>query len=99
MVDVPIHQEGPHVQRTLLVDIAISMAIEKSTPTPPPPTTQAQVTNISESDSTSNFKEKTNELLKFFDNLLLERWIMRSLECYVGGRLNETDYRLKMRTI
>ncbi|GKA70253.1 hypothetical protein Tco_0776317 [Tanacetum coccineum] len=99
MVDVPIHQEDPHVQRTPLVDIVISMAIEKSTPTPSPPTTQAQVTNISESDSTSNFKEKTNELLKFFDNLLLERWIMRSLECYAGGRLNETDYRLKMRTI
>ncbi|GJR38881.1 hypothetical protein Tco_1214565 [Tanacetum coccineum] len=50
MVDVPIHQEDPVVQRTPLVDTIISMVTEKSTPTPPPPTTQVQVTNISEFD-------------------------------------------------
>ncbi|GKA98188.1 hypothetical protein Tco_0826082, partial [Tanacetum coccineum] len=44
-------------------------------------------------------QEQTTEMLKLIDDRLLERWILRSLECYVGGRLNETDYRLRMRTI
>ncbi|GKE21573.1 hypothetical protein Tco_1433085 [Tanacetum coccineum] len=44
-------------------------------------------------------QERTTEMLKLIDDRLLERWILRSLECYVGGRLNETDYRLRMRTI
>ncbi|GKF71469.1 hypothetical protein Tco_0207583 [Tanacetum coccineum] len=57
MVDVPIHQEEHVVQRTPLVDTIISMVTEKSTPTPPPPTIQAQVTNISESDSSSKFEQ------------------------------------------
>ncbi|GJQ93494.1 hypothetical protein Tco_1278920 [Tanacetum coccineum] len=70
------------------------MDTEKSTPT-----TQAQVTNISETDFASNFEQKTDEMLKLIDNLLLERWIMRSLECYVGDRLNEMDYILQMQTI
>ncbi|GJT18789.1 hypothetical protein Tco_0877495 [Tanacetum coccineum] len=52
---------------------------------------------------TRKWSEKDQEwydkMLKLIDDLLLERWIMRSLECYVGGRLNETDYRLRMRTI
>ncbi|GJY94367.1 hypothetical protein Tco_0510728 [Tanacetum coccineum] len=39
-------------------------------------------------------QEQTPEMLKLIDDLLLERQIMRSLECYVGGRLNETDYKL-----
>nr|GEY91018.1 hypothetical protein [Tanacetum cinerariifolium] len=39
------------------------------------------------------------QILRFIDDLLFERQIMRSLEYYVGGRLNETDYRLRMRTI
>ncbi|GJZ73701.1 hypothetical protein Tco_0637847, partial [Tanacetum coccineum] len=43
---------------------------------------------------TEKDQEQTDELLKMIDNLLLERRIMRSLECYVGGRTNETDYRL-----
>ncbi|GJR73644.1 hypothetical protein Tco_0086009 [Tanacetum coccineum] len=43
-------------------------------------------------------QQQTAEMLKMIDNLLLERRIMRSLECYVGGRLNKTDYRLRMRT-
>ncbi|GJS77811.1 hypothetical protein Tco_0727692 [Tanacetum coccineum] len=43
-------------------------------------------------------QERTAEMLKLIDDLLLERRIMRSLECYVGGRLNETNYRLQMRT-
>ncbi|GJW74118.1 hypothetical protein Tco_0133488 [Tanacetum coccineum] len=44
-------------------------------------------------------QQRTDEMLKLIDNMLLERRIMRSLKCYVGGRLNETDYRLRMRTI
>ncbi|GJT50170.1 hypothetical protein Tco_0976327 [Tanacetum coccineum] len=43
MVDVPIHQEDPAVQRTSLIDNVISMVIENTTSTPTPPTTQAQV--------------------------------------------------------
>ncbi|GKB90236.1 hypothetical protein Tco_0962508 [Tanacetum coccineum] len=41
-------------------------------------------------------QERTDEMLKMIDNLLLERWIMRSLECYVGERINKTDYRLHL---
>ncbi|GKC33771.1 hypothetical protein Tco_1046155 [Tanacetum coccineum] len=42
MVDVPIHQEDPTVQRPPLVDTVISMILEKTTPTPTqqPPQTQ-----------------------------------------------------------
>ncbi|GKC17568.1 retrovirus-related pol polyprotein from transposon TNT 1-94, partial [Tanacetum coccineum] len=43
MVDVPIHQEDPTVQRTPLIDTVISMVTDKKTSTPTPPTTQAQV--------------------------------------------------------
>ncbi|GKB40099.1 hypothetical protein Tco_0885041 [Tanacetum coccineum] len=41
------------------------------------------------------YQQRTDEMMKLIDNLLLERRIMRSLECYVSGRLNETDYRLR----
>ncbi|GKF72458.1 hypothetical protein Tco_0208572 [Tanacetum coccineum] len=37
-------------------------------------------------------QEWTAEMLKLIDDLLLERQIMRIFECYVGSRLNETDY-------
>nr|GEW95839.1 hypothetical protein [Tanacetum cinerariifolium] len=50
MVDVPIRQEDHVVQRTLLVDIVISIITEKSTPTPPPPTKKTQATLASKSD-------------------------------------------------
>ncbi|GJV60110.1 retrotransposon protein, putative, unclassified [Tanacetum coccineum] len=43
MVDVPIHQEDPVVQRTPLIDTIILMVTEKTASTPTPPTTQAQV--------------------------------------------------------
>ncbi|GJQ90788.1 hypothetical protein Tco_0001927 [Tanacetum coccineum] len=43
MVDVPIHQEDPTVQRTPLIDTVISMVTDKTTSTPTPTTTQAQV--------------------------------------------------------
>ncbi|GKE14738.1 hypothetical protein Tco_1422315, partial [Tanacetum coccineum] len=39
MVDVPIHQEDQAVQRTLLIDIIISMVTDKIASTPTPPTT------------------------------------------------------------
>nr|GEY25454.1 high mobility group B protein 15-like [Tanacetum cinerariifolium] len=38
MVDVPIHQEDPDVQRTPLIDTIISMVTDKTTSTPTPPT-------------------------------------------------------------
>ncbi|GKA25046.1 hypothetical protein Tco_0711079 [Tanacetum coccineum] len=38
---------------------------------------------------------RTDEMVKTIDNPLLERRIMRSFECYVGGRINEMDYRLR----
>ncbi|GJU67022.1 hypothetical protein Tco_1253281 [Tanacetum coccineum] len=81
MVDVPIHQKDLVVQRTPLIDSVISMATEKTTSTLTPPTIQAQVTNVSESDSSSKERsERTNEMRKIIDNQLLEQWIMRSLE-------------------
>ncbi|GKC05307.1 hypothetical protein Tco_0996917 [Tanacetum coccineum] len=43
MMDVPINQEDPIVQRTLLIDTVISMVTDKTASTPTPPTTQAQV--------------------------------------------------------
>ncbi|GJX86305.1 retrovirus-related pol polyprotein from transposon TNT 1-94 [Tanacetum coccineum] len=43
MVDVPIHQEDPAVQRTPLIDTVILMVTEKTTSTPTPPISQAQV--------------------------------------------------------
>nr|GEV47731.1 hypothetical protein [Tanacetum cinerariifolium] len=43
MVDVPIHQEDPTVQRTPLIDTIISMVTDKIASTPTPPTTQAHV--------------------------------------------------------
>ncbi|GKF77982.1 hypothetical protein Tco_0230452, partial [Tanacetum coccineum] len=64
MVDVPIHQEDPVVQRTPLVDTVISMVTKKSTPTPPPPTTEAQVTPASESDLSSKFEQRFSEIEK-----------------------------------
>ncbi|GKA14834.1 hypothetical protein Tco_0694480 [Tanacetum coccineum] len=44
-------------------------------------------------------QEWTAEMLKLIDDLFMKRWIMWSLKCYVCGRLNEIDYRLRMQTI
>ncbi|GJT79681.1 retrovirus-related pol polyprotein from transposon TNT 1-94 [Tanacetum coccineum] len=52
------------VQRTPLIDIVISMVTEKTTSTPTPPTTQAQVTNVSESDTSLKFEQRFSELEK-----------------------------------
>nr|GEX07536.1 hypothetical protein [Tanacetum cinerariifolium] len=68
MVDVPFQQENPIVQRTSLVDTVISMVTENSTLTPPPPTTQAQVTNVSEFDSSLMFEPRLSELEKKVEN-------------------------------
>ncbi|GKB40421.1 hypothetical protein Tco_0885363 [Tanacetum coccineum] len=70
MVDVPIHQEDPVVERTLLVDTIASMVMGKSTPTPPPPTTQAQVINVSKSNSSSKFEQRLSELEKKVEAML-----------------------------
>ncbi|GJW53214.1 hypothetical protein Tco_0097299 [Tanacetum coccineum] len=64
MVDVPIHQEDPVVQRTRLIYTVISMVTEKSTPTPPPPTTETQATPASESDMSLKFEQRLLELEK-----------------------------------
>nr|GEU91915.1 ribonuclease H-like domain-containing protein [Tanacetum cinerariifolium] len=48
IVDVPIHQEYPSIQRTSLIDIVISMVTDKIASTPIPPTTQAQVPHLLE---------------------------------------------------
>ncbi|GKB99850.1 hypothetical protein Tco_0985987 [Tanacetum coccineum] len=95
MVDFSIHQEDTAVQRTPLIDIVISMVTEKTTSTPTPPTTQAQVTNKVEAMPkrawTEKDQQRTDEMLKMIDNLLMERQIMRSLESLVGGRNIKTD--------
>ncbi|GKA67184.1 hypothetical protein Tco_0766992 [Tanacetum coccineum] len=64
MVDVPIHQKDPAVQRTPLIDTVISMFIEKTTSTPTPPTTQAQVTNVFEFYASLKFEQRLLELEK-----------------------------------
>nr|GEV39092.1 retrovirus-related Pol polyprotein from transposon TNT 1-94 [Tanacetum cinerariifolium] len=43
MMDVPIHQDDPTVQRAPLIDTIISMVTDKTASTPTPPTTQAHV--------------------------------------------------------
>ncbi|GJV96217.1 hypothetical protein Tco_1547794 [Tanacetum coccineum] len=57
MVDVPIHQEDPAVQRTSLIDIVILMVTNKTASTPTPPNTQAQVQIC----STSLWKDSSRE--------------------------------------
>ncbi|GJT99625.1 hypothetical protein Tco_1109964 [Tanacetum coccineum] len=66
MVDVPVHKENLIIQRTPLVDAIISMFPEKTTPspTPIPPTTEAQVTIVSESDSSLTVRQRISELEK-----------------------------------
>ncbi|GJS05263.1 hypothetical protein Tco_0321771 [Tanacetum coccineum] len=66
MVDVPIHQEDPAVQRTPLIDTVTSMVTDKTTSTPTPPTTQAQVQMC----STSCWKDSQENLESFVDGRL-----------------------------
>ncbi|GJV65711.1 hypothetical protein Tco_1476539 [Tanacetum coccineum] len=63
MVDVPIHQEDPAVQRTLLIDTVISIVTDKIASTPIPPTTQAQVQMC----STSCWKDSSRESQKLYE--------------------------------
>ncbi|GJY97162.1 hypothetical protein Tco_0514072, partial [Tanacetum coccineum] len=60
MVDVPIHQEDPAVQRTPLINTVISMVTDKTSSTPTPPSTQAQVQIC----STSCYKDSSRESRK-----------------------------------
>ncbi|GKA20542.1 hypothetical protein Tco_0700531 [Tanacetum coccineum] len=60
MMDVPINQEDPIVQRTLLIDTVILMVTDKTASTPTPPTTQAQV----QMRSTSYWKDSSRESRK-----------------------------------
>ncbi|GJV90263.1 hypothetical protein Tco_1538076 [Tanacetum coccineum] len=43
-------------------------------------------------------RRRTNLMLKVIEKILHRRRIIRSLECYVGGRKLETDYKLLTRT-
>ncbi|GJW53215.1 hypothetical protein Tco_0097300 [Tanacetum coccineum] len=45
---------------------------------------------------TEKDQKRTDKIVQMIDNLLLERQIMRSLECFIGGRTVETDYKLLM---
>ncbi|GJZ11009.1 hypothetical protein Tco_0545768 [Tanacetum coccineum] len=74
MVDVPIHQEDPVVQRSPLVDNVISMDTKKTTSTPTPPTTQAQVKNVSKSDSSLKFGQRLSELEKKVEAMPKKAW-------------------------
>ncbi|GJZ05065.1 hypothetical protein Tco_0538340 [Tanacetum coccineum] len=47
---------------------------------------------------TNKDNKRTTSMLEKIEKTLLERRIMRSLECFVYGRKNETDYRLLMWT-
>ncbi|GKF23431.1 hypothetical protein Tco_0075753 [Tanacetum coccineum] len=48
---------------------------------------------------TDKDQNRLNIMVKLIDKQLLERRIMRSLDCLVGGRKVETDYRLLQRTL
>nr|GEV43601.1 putative reverse transcriptase domain-containing protein [Tanacetum cinerariifolium] len=74
MVDVPIHQEDLTIQRTPLINTVISMATKKTTSTPPPPTIQAQVTNVSESVSSSTFEQRLSELEMKVETMTKRDW-------------------------
>ncbi|GKC30606.1 hypothetical protein Tco_1037900 [Tanacetum coccineum] len=76
MVDVPIHQEDPTVQRTPLIDTVTSMVTDKTTSTPTPPTTQAQVQMCSTScwkDSQENLESFVGGRLRDVDYRLIQR--------------------------
>ncbi|GJR20113.1 hypothetical protein Tco_0968640 [Tanacetum coccineum] len=63
MVDVPIHQEDPTIQRTSLIDTVILMVNEKTASTPTSPTTQAQVQMCSTSCWKDSSRVAWNALL------------------------------------
>nr|GEU30110.1 retrovirus-related Pol polyprotein from transposon TNT 1-94 [Tanacetum cinerariifolium] len=63
MMDVPIHQEDPTIQRTSLIDTVILLVSEKKTSTPTPLTTQAQVQMC----STSCWKDSSRESRKLYE--------------------------------
>ncbi|GJV76138.1 hypothetical protein Tco_1507722 [Tanacetum coccineum] len=88
MVYVPIYQEDPVVQRTPLIDTVFSMVTKKTTSTPTPPTTQAQVTNVSESNSPIKFEAKILDLEKKVEAMPKRDWMEKDQQW--------TDEMLKM---
>ncbi|GJR22993.1 hypothetical protein Tco_0971520 [Tanacetum coccineum] len=46
---------------------------------------------------TKKDKERTESMLNKIEKMLKERRRMRRIECFIGGRRNETDYRLLVR--
>nr|GEY23991.1 retrovirus-related Pol polyprotein from transposon TNT 1-94 [Tanacetum cinerariifolium] len=77
MVDVTIHQKDLTVQRTALIDSVISMVTEKTTTTLTPLTIQAQVTNVSESELSSKFKQRLLELENKVQAMPKRAWKMK----------------------
>ncbi|GKD50595.1 hypothetical protein Tco_1279571 [Tanacetum coccineum] len=76
MVDVPIHQEDPAVQRTSLIDTVTSMVTDKTASTPIPPTTQDQVQMCLTScwkDSQENLESFIGGRLRDVDYRLIQR--------------------------
>ncbi|GJR58502.1 hypothetical protein Tco_1500664 [Tanacetum coccineum] len=47
---------------------------------------------------TDKDQQRIDKMVKKIDNLLLKRRIMRSLECFIGGRSVEMDYKLLTQT-
>ncbi|GJT73238.1 hypothetical protein Tco_1032524 [Tanacetum coccineum] len=75
MVDVPIHQEDPTIQRTLLIDTVTSMVTDKTSLTPTPLTTQAQFQMCSTScwkDSQENLESFVGGRLRDVDYRLIQ---------------------------
>ncbi|GJV50429.1 hypothetical protein Tco_1440641 [Tanacetum coccineum] len=72
MMDVPIHQKDPAVQRTPLIDTVISMQRLSEL--------ENKIEALPKRAWTEKDQQQTEEMLKMIDNLLLERWIMRILE-------------------
>ncbi|GJX63611.1 hypothetical protein Tco_0296511 [Tanacetum coccineum] len=93
MVDVPIHRENLAIQRTSLIDIVISMVTEKTTSTPTPPTTQAQVTNVSKSDSSLKFEQRLLELEKKVEAMPKRAWTKKDQK-----QTDEMDKRDRLQT-
>ncbi|GJU52950.1 hypothetical protein Tco_1226664 [Tanacetum coccineum] len=64
MLDVPVQQEIPTIQQTLLLDVLVSVIPTMSTPTPSttPPTTEVQATTVNATDPSPTILLRLSEL-------------------------------------
>nr|GEV71206.1 putative retrotransposon protein [Tanacetum cinerariifolium] len=103
MMDVPIHQEGPAVQRTPLIDTVILMVTDKIASTPTPPTTQAQVQMC----STSCWKDSSRKSRKLYTRVIkiliaiavyydYEIWQMDFKTAFLNGHLTQEVYMVQL---